>query len=73
MDNKTIQLDAQLVINAESRAKETKRTTSEQIEHWVKIGKMMEDNPSLTYEFAKQALISKAEKNAGNMDNYEFD
>lgn len=73
MDKKTIQLDALLIKKAEAKAKETNRTTSGQIEHWAKIGKMMEDNPDLTYEFAKQSLVSKAEKDAGSLDNYEFD
>ncbi|MCW8108336.1 ParD-like family protein [Alteromonas ponticola] len=43
-----------------------------QIERWAKIGGMMEDNPGLPYEFVKQAIISKAEKDTGKLEPYEF-
>ena len=43
-----------------------------QIEHWAKIGEMMEDNPDLPYEFVKQAIIAKAEKEAGKLEAYEL-
>jgi hypothetical protein len=35
------------------------RTTPKQIEHWPKIGEMMEDKPELPYEFVKQVIIGK--------------
>jgi hypothetical protein len=44
-----------------------------QIEHWAKIGEMMEDNPDLPYEFVKQAIIAKAEKEAGKLEAYELE
>ncbi|MFT4926170.1 MAG: hypothetical protein ACI8WB_002268 [Phenylobacterium sp.] len=34
---------------------------------------MMEDNPDLSYEFVKQAIIAKAEKDAGKLERYNFD
>jgi hypothetical protein len=34
---------------------------------------MMEDNPDLPYEFVKQAIIAKAEKEAGKSEAYSFD
>lgn len=43
-------------------AKAYNRTPAKQIEHWAKMGEMMEDNPELPYEFAKQAIIAQAEK-----------
>lgn len=54
-------------------AKALNRTTPKQIEHWAKIGEMMEDNPGLPYEFVKQAIIAKAEKEAGRLEAYSFD
>jgi hypothetical protein len=48
------------------------RTMPKQIEHWAKIGQMMEDNPDLPYELVRQAIISKAEKEAGKLEPYDF-
>jgi len=53
-------------------AKALNRTTPKQIEHWAKIGEMMEDNPDLPYEFVRQAIIAKAEKEAGKLEEYNF-
>jgi len=49
------------------------RSTLKQIEHRAKIGEIMENNPDLPYEFVRSAVIAKAEKDAGNLENYEFD
>lgn len=43
-----------------------------QIEHWAKIGEIMEDNPDLPYAFVKQAIIAQAEKEAGKLESYDF-
>jgi hypothetical protein len=32
----------------------------------------MEDNPDLTYEFVKQEIIAKAEREAGKLEAYDF-
>jgi len=32
-----------------------------QIEHWVKIGKIAEENPDLPYEFIKRVLETREE------------
>ena len=72
MSTASIRLDQDLVEKAAIMAKALNRTTPKQIEHWAKIGKMMEDNPDLPYEFVKQAIIAKAEKEAGKPEAYEF-
>ena len=64
MSTASIRLDQELVDKAAIMAKALNRTTPKQIEHWAKIGEMMEDNPDLPYEFVKQAIIAKAEKEA---------
>ena len=64
----SIRLDEKLVQKAMIMAKALNRTTPKQIEHWAKIGEMMEDNPDLSYEFVKQVIIAKAEKEAGKLD-----
>jgi hypothetical protein len=73
MATASIRLDQDLVDKATIMAKALNRTAPKQIEHWAKIGEMMEDNPDLPYEFVKQAIIAKAEKEAGKLENYDFD
>ncbi|MEP1445948.1 MAG: hypothetical protein ABJK37_07560 [Paraglaciecola sp.] len=72
MATASIRLDQDLVEKATIMAKALNRTAPKQIEHWAKIGEMMEDNPDLPYEFVKQAIIAKAEKEAGKLEAYEF-
>ena len=72
MATASIRLDEKLVQKAMIMAKALNRTTPKQIEHWAKIGEMMEDNPDLSYEFVKQVIIAKAEKEAGKLEEYRF-
>ena len=72
MPTNSIRLDQNLIEKATIMAKAFNRTTPKQIEHWAKIGEMMEDNPDLPYEFVKQAIIARAEKEAGKLETYEF-
>lgn len=72
MSTLSIRLDQDLVEKASIMAKALNRTTPKQIEHWAKIGEMMEDNPDLPYAFVKQAIIAKAEKDAGKLTSYDF-
>ncbi|NYT74850.1 hypothetical protein HZU72_20875 [Halomonas sp. QX-2] len=72
MATNSIRLDQQLIEKATIIAKALDRTTPKQIEHWAKIGEMMEDNPDLPYEFVKQAIIAKAEREAGKLETYDF-
>jgi hypothetical protein len=73
MATTSVRIDQELVDKAAIMAKALNRTTPKQIEHWAKIGEMMEDNPDLPYEFVKQAVIAKAEKEAGKLEEYTFD
>ena len=73
MSTASIRLDQELVDKAAIMAKAFNRTTPKQIEHWAKIGEMMEDNPDLPFEFVKQAIIAKAELEAGKLESYSFD
>ena len=68
----SIRLDKDLINRATIIGKALDRTTPKQIEHWAKIGKIMEDNPDLPYEFVKQAVIAKAELEAGELERYDF-
>lgn len=73
MATTSIRIDQTLFDKAAIIGKALNRTTPKQIEHWAKIGKMMEDNPDLPYEFVEQAIIAQAEKEAGELEAYHFD
>ncbi len=72
MSTASVRLDQELVEKAAIMAKALNRTMPKQIEHWAKIGEMMEDNSDLPYEFVRQAIIAKAEKEAGKLEEYTF-
>ncbi|RUO44144.1 hypothetical protein CWE15_02970 [Aliidiomarina taiwanensis] len=72
MATTSIRLDKELIDKATIMAKALNRTPPKQIEHWAKIGKIMEQNPDLPYGFVKQAIIAQAEKEAGKLENYDF-
>lgn len=72
MATSSIRLDQGLVEKATIMAKAYNLTPPKQIEHWARIGKVMEDNPDLPYEFVKQAIIAQAEKEAGKLETYDF-
>ena len=72
MTTASVRLDQELIDKATIMAKALSRTAPKQIEHWAKIGEMMEDNPDLPYEFVKQAIIAKAEREAGKLEAYDF-
>ena len=73
MSTASVRLDSELIEKAEIIGRSLNRTTPKQIEHWAKIGEMMEDNPDLPYEFVKQAIMAKAQSDAGKLDSYSFD
>lgn len=73
MATTSVRIDQALFDKAAVMAKALNRTTPKQIEHWAKIGEIMEDNPDLPYEFVKQAIIAKAEKEAEKLEAYTFD
>ncbi len=72
MGTTSVRLDEDLIEKASIIAKAFNRSTPKQIEHWAKIGEIMEDNPDLPYDFVKQAIIAKAEREAGKLEAYEF-
>lgn len=72
MSSTNICIEQDLFERATIMAKVKNRTTPKQIEHWAKIGEIMEENPDLTYDFVRQALISQAEKEAGMLEEYSF-
>lgn len=69
----TLRLDKELIEMASTVAKAMNRSTPKQIEHWARIGRIVEDNPDMSYEFVKELLIAKAEKEAGLVEKFDFE
>jgi hypothetical protein len=61
-----------IVSEAKINAKALNRSVDGQIEYWVKIGKIAEENPDMTYEFIKSVIVAKEEIEAGKIDKYSF-
>ena len=66
-----VKLSEEIVTNARINAKVSSRSVTEQIEHWIKIGKIAEDNPDLTYDFIKNILLAQQEVKEGLFEPYE--
>ncbi|MCL1929139.1 MAG: ParD-like family protein [Treponema sp.] len=60
-NSKTIKLSGDIVFEANKYANVFSRSVPKQIEHWVKIGKIAEENPDLPYSFIKDILLSLEE------------
>ncbi|MCK0746236.1 ParD-like family protein [Chromohalobacter nigrandesensis] len=73
MSTSSVRLDQALIDKASVMGKAMNRSVPKQIEYWAKVGEIMEDNPDLSYEFVRQAIIAQAERDAGKLDAYEFD
>ena len=72
MSQVAVQLSNEIMLEANKYASVYTRSVSMQIEHWVRIGKMAEENPDLPYAFIEDALIGKAELDAGEVTPFEF-
>ncbi|MHA1540792.1 MAG: TA system antitoxin ParD family protein [Alphaproteobacteria bacterium] len=70
--SRAVKLSEMLLTNAGKYANIFSRSIPKQIEHWAKIGKIAEDNPNLSYEFIKEALIAKEEIHKGDVFSFEF-
>ena len=72
MAQTAIQLSNEIMLEAGKYASIYTRSVSMQIEHWVRIGKIAEENPDLPYAFIEDVLIGKAEADNGNVTPFEF-
>ncbi len=66
----SIRFDDSFVEDVKIHAQAASRSTPKQIEHWAKIGKIAEENPDLSYEFIREALLAREEIAAGRMTKY---
>lgn len=69
----SVKLSDKIIAEAKIISKSFNRSVAGQIEHWARIGKIVEENPDLTYEFLKNILISQQEADVGNIELYEFE
>ena len=68
-----VRISSKLVKEARLFSRVDKRSLTGQIEHWAKIGKCAEDNPSLTYSLIKDILLGMEELEQDEFSDYTFD
>lgn len=68
---KSVRHDDDFVLQAQVYAEANHRSLPKQIEYWAKIGRIVEENPDLPYEFVREALLATAELKAGALEKYE--
>ncbi|GHV42834.1 hypothetical protein AGMMS49546_22770 [Spirochaetia bacterium] len=73
MESRAVKLSTALLDDADKYAQVFSRSIPKQIEHWVKIGKIAEENPDMPYELIKDILLGLQEATAGNLSEYRFD
>lgn len=67
-----IKLSDKLVSDAKLYAKTQHRTPPEQIEHWARLGKIIEENPDLPFNFIRDVMLSQEEVEQGKLEPYQF-
>jgi len=65
-----VHLDSELVNIARSYSGAESRSVAKQIEHWAKIGRIAEENPSLSYEVIRGILSGLEEVKMGHVQEY---
>lgn len=63
-------LSEDIVQAAQEASMSTERSIAGQLEHWITIGRVVEANLDLTYEFIKQILIARSEAHTGKLEFY---
>lgn len=69
---RAIKLSDELVEEATRHAKAKHRTPPRQIEHWARIGKIVEEHQDLSYKFVQEILVGLEEHEAGEVSEYSF-
>jgi len=67
-----VRLSWEVMESVEAYAPINSRSVPKQIEHWVKIGKLAEENPDLPYNFIKDALEARLEMENGDVSIFNF-
>ena len=67
-----VRISDELVKEAKTLSKVENRSVTGQIEYWAKIGKIAEQNPTLSYELIKEILIGIEELDSKGGIEYKF-
>ena len=67
-----LKLSDELIELAKPCAAAEHRSVPKQIEYWARLGKAVEDNPELPFQFIKDTLLADAEASAGQVSEYKF-
>ena len=70
--SRAIKLSGTVISEANKYAAVFSRSVPKQIEHWVKIGRIAEENPDLPYSFIKDILVSLEETKTEKPIPYKF-
>ena len=70
--SRSVQLPDQLYEDARRYAAVSRRSITQQIEYWARIGKIADENPDLPCGLIKEILLSKQEAHAGKLTEYQF-
>ncbi|WP_319588532.1 hypothetical protein [uncultured Desulfobulbus sp.] len=68
-----LKVSDELVELARPHAAAEHRSIPKQIEHWARLGKLVEENPDMPLQFIKDTLLSIEEANAGQRAVYHFE
>jgi len=67
-----VRISDELMKEAKTLSKVENRSVTGQIEYWAKIGKIAEQNPTLSYELIKEILIGIEELDSKRGTEYKF-
>jgi hypothetical protein len=67
----TVKLSDEIVAEARRYSTICHRSISKQIEYWAHIGKIVEENPDLPYNFLKEILLAMEEAKEGELTDYQ--
>jgi len=70
--SRAVKLSGDIILEANKYAAVFSRSVPKQIEHWIKIGRIAEDNPDLPYSFIKDVLISLEELKSEKPVPYQY-
>ena len=71
-NTRAVKLSGEIIAEADKYAAVFSRSIPKQIEHWVKIGRIAEENPDLPYNFIKDILVSLQEIKTEKPISYKF-
>lgn len=68
-----VRISDKLFNHAKKISKIEKRSVTGQIEYWVSIGKIAEENPDMPYTLIKEILLGISEIEDEQVSEYRFD